>query len=109
MNKKVNETILFEILRDCWQVVAVIFNSIQNDVSGFFHKLFGKYWSNVWSVCFSCWVHNNKARRTLAQYMFIGEGVIALISMIIFYGTAYGDIEYDTESQTFAMHVFIIP
>ena len=105
MNKNVNGTIIFEILRDCWQVVAVIFNSIENDLSAFFHRVFGKYWSNLWSVCFSCWLHDNKLRRQIARYMFVGEAVVALISMIIFYIAARGDIKYDTESQTVEMYV----
>ena len=99
MRSETYNTILFEILRDCWQVISLIFSSVSNDLSSFF----GKYWIKLWSVCFSCWLENESIRRSFKQYMFIFEAIIAIIATIIFYFAARADIKLDTELQTIEM------
>ena len=103
MQSNTSKIIVFEILRDCWQIVSLIFDSFANDVSQLFSQVFGEYWSYLWSFCFSCWTDDEKTQRDISQYTFLAEALIALISTLIFTIRAYNDIKYDSESQTTIM------
>ena len=84
---------LFEIIRDSWQVLSLVFDSIGINLDSAMNSIFVKGWSNLWSICFACWGSNHQTQRRAARAIYVIECLFALIAFYCFYKMAKFDIK----------------